>query len=182
MYLPMTMLALLIAVNVRPAARRSSSAGYMVMLLAAALLAVTTYQRNLVWADALRFHRDVAAKSPEKFRPQYNLGTQLGQRGLFDEAKAALERAVRIWPESSIANNQLGNVYLMTKQPQRAERFYTLAVEYDGENAEALFNLAGVLMSQGRYSEQRELLERFIEVAPPYLDEQKRWAMGQLGR
>lgn len=182
MYFPMTMLALLIAVNVRTVGRKSSSGTYAVMLLAAALLAVATYQRNAVWGDPMTFHRDIAAKSPGKFRPQYNLGTQLGQRGMLDEARAALEQALRIWPESSAANNQLGNVYLMENQPQRAEVFYRLAIQYDKENAEALFNLAGVLMSQGRYSEQREVLERFIEVAPPYLDEQKRWAMRQLGR
>ena len=182
MYFPMTMLALLIAVNVQTGSRKSLSGTYAAMLLAAALLAVATYQRNAVWGDPLAFHRDIAAKSPGKFRPQYNLGTQLGQRGMFDEARAALERAVRIWPESSAANNQLGNVYLMTGQPQQAEQAYRLAVRYDAKNAEALFNLAAVLMSQGRFSEQREVLERFIAVAPPYLDEQKQWAMRQLGR
>jgi hypothetical protein len=182
MYFPMTMLALLVAVNVRPGSGKRASGTYAVMLLAASLLAVATYQRNTVWGDPMSFHRDIAAKSPGKFRPQYNLGTQLGQRGMLDEARAALEQAVRIWPESSAANNQLGNVYLMTNQPQRAEAFYRLAVKHDAQNAEALFNLAGVLMSQGRYSEQREVLERFIEVAPPYLDEQKHWAMRQLAR
>ena len=130
----------------------------------------------------MRFHRDVAAKSPGKFRPQYNLGTELGIRGMFDEAGVALERAIRIWPESSAAHNQLGNVYLMTSQPRQAERHYRLAVEHDPKNAEALFNLASVLMSQGRYAEQREVLERFIRVAPPYLDEQKQWALRHLER
>lgn len=182
MYLPMTMLALLLALNVRTPTARQAAASYATLLTAAALLAVATYQRNAVWGDPMRFHHDIAAKSPGKFRPQYNLGTLLGQRGMLDESRDALERALRIWPESSAANNQLGNVYLVTNQPQRAEQFYRLAIKYDAQNAEALFNLAGVLMSQGRYGEQRELLERFIEVAPPYLDEQKRWAMRQLGR
>lgn len=181
MYLPMTMLALLLALNVRPTGRARAYGSYAVMLIAAALLTAATYQRNVVWGDPLTLHRDIAAKSPGKFRPQYNLGTLLGERGMLDEARAALEQAVRIWPQSSAANNQLGNVYLMTKQPQQAEHFYRLAVKHDAQNAEALFNLAGVLMSQGRYGEQREILERFIEVAPPYLDEQKRWAMRQLG-
>ena len=181
MYFPMTMLALLVAVNVRTGSRKSPAGTYAVMLLAAALLSVATYQRNAVWGDPMGFHRDIAAKSPGKFRPQYNLGTQLGQRGMLDEARAALEQAVRIWPESSAANNQLGNVYLVKNQPQRAEQFYRLAVKHDAQNAEALFNLATVLMSQGRYSERRVVLERFIEVAPPYLEEQKRWAKSQLG-
>lgn len=182
MYLPMTMLALLLAVNVRPAAAKQAAVSYAALLVAAALLASSTHQRNAVWGDPLRFHRDIAQKSPDKFRPQYNLGTELGQRGLYDEAHAALKQAIRIWPQSSAAHNQLGNVYLMTARPQEAERHYRQAMQHDPQNAEALFNLASVLLSQGRYEEQRELLRRFVEIAPPYLDEQKQWALRQLGR
>jgi tetratricopeptide (TPR) repeat protein len=155
---------------------------YAILLVVGALLAVSTYQRNLVWGDPLTFHRDIAAKSPEKFRPQYNLGTQLGQRGILGEARDALEQSIRIKPDSSMAHNQLGNVYLLTNQLKQAERHYTLATEYDPDNAEALFNLARVLISQGRHKEQKEVLEQFIEVAPPYLQKQKQWAMEQLGR
>lgn len=182
MYLPMTMIALLIGMNLRPTTRSQAVTSYAVLLVIAALLTVSTYQRNHVWGDEMSFHRDVAQKSPWKFRPQYNLGTQLGMRGDLDEAKAALEQAIRIWPDSSLAHNQLGTVYLITGRPGLAEQYYRLAIEYDPENAEALLNLAGVLMSQGRYEEERELLERFIQVAPPYLEEQKQWALQQLGR
>jgi tetratricopeptide (TPR) repeat protein len=83
-------------------------------------------------------------------KPRYNLGTQLGERGELTEAKVALERAIRIRPDSSLAHNQLANIYLLTNQPQPAEDHYRLAVEYDSENAEALFNLSNILMSQGR--------------------------------
>ena len=182
MYFPMTMLALLLALNVRPAARGSAMASYAILLCAAALLAVSTYQRNVLWGDPVSFHRDVAEKSPAKFRPQYNLGTELGTRGMFDESRVALERSLSIRPDSSRAHNQLGNIYLMTSQPRQAERYYRLAVKHDPHNAEALFNLASVLMSQGRYGEQRDVLQQFIRVAPPYLDEQKQWALRQLGR
>jgi tetratricopeptide (TPR) repeat protein len=182
MYFPMTMLALLLALNVRPKNPARAFGSYTALLIVAALLAVATYQRNVVWGDPMSFHRDIAAKSPGKFRPQYNLGTELGKRGMFDEAAAALEQAVLIWPESSVAHNQIGNVYLMKSQPRQAEQHYRLAVQYDAQNAEALFNLASVLMSQGRYAEQREVLEQFIRVAPPYLDEQKQWAIRHLER
>jgi tetratricopeptide (TPR) repeat protein len=161
MYMPMTMLALLVGLNLRPASTKHALTTYAILLVVGALLAASTYQHNLVWGEPLTFHRDIAAKSPGKFRPQYNLGTQLGQRGIL---------------------GQLGNVYLMTNQPLQAERHYSLAVEYDPNNAEALFNLARVLISQGRQREQREVLERFIEVAPPYLQEQKQWALQQLAR
>ena len=182
MYLPMTMLALLLALNFRPKTRGTALGSYAVILVVGGLLAAATHQRNVVWADPIIFHRDAAEKSPEKFRPQYNLGTILGQGGLFDEAGAALEQAIRIRPGSSEAHNQFGNIYLMKGQPRRAEEYYRLAIKYDPDNAEALFNLASVLMSQGRYREQEELLQRFIQVAPPNLEEQKQWALRQLER
>ncbi|MDH4005657.1 MAG: hypothetical protein OEV32_12510, partial [Gammaproteobacteria bacterium] len=182
MYLPMTMLALLIGLNLVPTTTKYAVSIYSVLLVAGFLLAVSTYQRNLVWGDMMTFYRDTAQKSPGKFRPQYNLGTQLGERGELTEAKVALERAIRIRPDSSLAHNQLANIYLLTNQPQPAEDHYRLAVEYDSENAEALLNLSNVLMSQGRSAEQQEMLERFIQVAPPYLEEQKQWALRQLGR
>jgi hypothetical protein len=155
---------------------------YAILLVVGALLAVSTYQRNLVWGDPLTFHRDIAAKSPEKFRPQYNLGTNLGVRGILDEAETAFEQAIRIKPDSSLAHNQLGNVYLLKNQLRLAEQHYRQSIEHDPEHAEPLFNLARILMSQGRYDEQRELLERFIQVAPPHLEQQKQWALRQLGR
>jgi tetratricopeptide (TPR) repeat protein len=182
MYLPMTMIALLIGLNLRPSSAKHMVSTYAVLLVIGVLLAVSTYQRNLVWGNEIDFHTDVAQKSPLKFRPQYNLGTVLGKNGALGEAKSALERAIRIRPENSLAHNQLANVYFLTNQPRLAEQHYRRAVEYDPENAEALFNLSRILMSQGRHVEQRTFLERFVQVAPPYLEEQKQWALRQLGR
>jgi tetratricopeptide (TPR) repeat protein len=179
MYLPMTMLALLLALNVGPLTAR---VGYVALPLIAALLATATYQRNQVWGDPVAFLTDCAQKSPNKFRPQYNLGTRLGQTGRLNDARIALERALRLDPDHSEAHNQLANVYLISNQQQVAERHYRLAVELNPENAEALFNLAGVLQSQQRFREQREVLEQFVLHAPPYLESQKQWAINYLQR
>jgi cytochrome c-type biogenesis protein CcmH/NrfG len=182
MYMLMTMLALLVGLNLRPASMKHALTTYAILLVVGALLAASTYQRNLVWGDPLTFHRDTAAKSPEKFRPQYNLGTNLGVRGILGEAETAFEQAVRIKPDSSLAHNQLGNVYLLKNQLGLAEQHYRRSIENDPDHAEPLFNLARLLMSQGRYEEQQELLERFVDVAPPHLEKQKQWALQQLGR
>jgi tetratricopeptide (TPR) repeat protein len=180
MYLPMTMLALLLALNIRPSITRFAGAGYAVLLFVAALLATATFQRNHVWGDPVAFLTDCAEKSPNKFRPQYNLGTTLGQMGRLYAARIALERALSLDPEHSEAHNQLGNVYWIGNRQQVAERHYRLAVDLNPENAEALFNLAGVLQSQRRFAEQREVLERFVLHAPPYLESEKQWAIGYL--
>ena len=182
MYLPMTMIALLIGLNLRTLSTRHTVSTYAALLAIGILLSVFTYQRNVVWGDEISFHRDVAQKSPSKFRPQYNRGTELGKIGVLDEAQLALERAIRIEPENSLAHNQLANVFLLTGRQELAEQHYRMAVEHGPNNAEALFNLARILMSRGLYEQPRQLLERFVKVAPPDLEQQRQWALRQLNR
>jgi hypothetical protein len=69
MYLPMTMLVLLIALNVPQAGSGLAKAGYMTSLVLAGLLAVATYQRNQSWGDPLAFHNDIAEKVPASSDP-----------------------------------------------------------------------------------------------------------------
>jgi hypothetical protein len=177
MYMPMTMLAILAALNINTARTVVVRTSYFVLPLLGLLLSVTTYQRNEVWSDKLAFLRDTAQKSPNLFRAQYNLGTELGLHGLFAEAKMPLEKALHLQPNDSEAHNQLANIYMVEKREGEAEKHYRLAIANDGENAEALYNLAMLLGSQERYGEQRTILEQFVLHAPPYLDKQKQWAI-----
>jgi tetratricopeptide (TPR) repeat protein len=182
MYLPMTMLALMLPLNLGPSVKTHGGTVYAVLLIIGLFLATATYQRNEVWGDPVTFARDTAQKSPNKFRPQYNLGTSLGPLGMLEEAKTALEKAVELRPDHSEAHNQLANIYMLEKQQDAAEQHYRLAIEHDPKNAEALFNLAGLLAPQQRYGEQRKLLEQFIQHAPPYLETQRQWAIHYLER
>jgi hypothetical protein len=180
MYLPGTMLALLVALNPPQLAKPYREIGLVAALSIGLLLTGATYQRNVVWANPIAFLYDVAQKSPSKFRPQYNLGTELGKRGVIVEAEIALQRAVSLKPENPKAHNQLGNVYMYRKQFDSAEKHYRLAIEYDPQYAQALYNLSIILASQHRYEEQKDVLRKFIEHAPPQLAKQKQAALVKL--
>jgi hypothetical protein len=180
MYLPGTMLALLVALNPPQLAKPYREIGLVAALSIGLLLTGATYQRNVVWANPIAFLYDVAQKSPSKFRPQYNLGTELGKRGLIVEAEMALQRAVSLKPENPKAHNQLGNVYMYRKQFDIAEKHYRLAIEYDPQYAQAFYNLSLILASQHRYEEQKDALKKFIEHAPPQLANQKQAALVRL--
>jgi nitrogen fixation-related uncharacterized protein len=182
MYQPMTMLALLFALNVDSLPKTYLRTSYATLLAIGLLLSFATYQRNEVWSDPIDFLRDTAQKSPDKWRPQYNLGTELGRYGMLSEASSHLERAIRIKPNDSESHNQLANVYMKGNQQKSAEKHYRMAIENDETNAEALYNLSMLLGSQRRYAEQETMLELFIQHAPPYLDEQKRQAAEYLRR
>jgi hypothetical protein len=180
MYLPSTMIVLLLALNLGPLTKTHFRASYTILFVAGLLLAGATHARNEVWGDPLTFLQDCALKSPSKWRPQYNLGSELAIRGRYVEARVVFEKAASIKPDDSETHNQLGNVYMVEKQQRAAEEQYRLAIQYDAENAEAYYNLSMLLSQQGRYQEQSEMLEKFIQIAPSYLDKQKQWAISFL--
>ena len=182
MYQPMTMLALLLVLNFDSLPKTYLRASYAALLAIGLLLSFTTYERNEVWSDPIDFLRDTAQKSPDKWRPQYNLGTELGRYGMLAEASWHLERAIRMKPNDSESHNQLANVYMKGNQQKAAEKHYRLAIEHNESNAEALYNLSMLLGSQRRYAEQKAMLEQFIMHAPPYLEKQKQWAIKYLNR
>ncbi len=167
MYLPMAFLVLLITNLLVDFVQRSCWPVLLLLLLLLVPLSVASYQRNLVWSEPLRFLRDCATKSPNKFRPWYNLGTELGMAGIFSEAEPVLLHALKLKPGHSLAHNQLGNVYLMTGRQADALLQYRYAVEADPKNFEALFNLATQYYARGAYTAAVPLLQQFIAQAPP---------------
>ena len=126
--------------------------------------------RNEVWADPEAFYRDTAQKAPGKFRPWYNLGSFLGRTGRIEEARGPLARAVELNPNHSEARNQLGNVLMLSGQPDQALEEYRAAVRI-APNVEAIYNLAMLADTQGLTEEAMEHYRRFVELAPPSLAE-----------
>ncbi len=182
MYLPMAFLVLLATNLLVDIVRRDRWPVLLLLPLLLVPLSVASYQRNQVWSDPLRFLRDCATKSPNKFRPWYNLGTELGMAGLFSEAEPVLRHALKLKPGHSLAHNQLGNVYLMMGRPAAALRQYRYAVEADPQNFEALFNLATQYYIRGMRVQAVPLLRRFIAQAPPAFDAARRQAEVYLKR
>jgi len=112
---------------------------------------------------------------------EFQLGSELGRQGRLPEAEGLLRSSLDRF-ERSDTRNQLGNVLLLSGRPAEACEQYERAVAMDPRNAEALYNLATVLQSQGRLPEARARFEQFVEVAPPWLDAVKREVARTLGR
>jgi tetratricopeptide (TPR) repeat protein len=64
-------------------------------------------QRNQLYADPVLLWQDTACVSPDKARVFNNLGFALQLAGRTDEARAALERALQLDPDSVRARNNL---------------------------------------------------------------------------
>lgn len=183
MYLPLGFLCLGLATA--GAALHGRTARSLTVVVALALLvplALATEERNRTWGDTLTFLRDCAAKSPAKFRPHYNLGTELGYGGDFTGAEAALRRALVLKPDNSLAHNQLANVLLLTGRGGEALRHYEQAVEFDPQNVEALYNLARQMDARGLSERALPLYRRFLELAGPRFGPQREWVKARIKR
>jgi tetratricopeptide (TPR) repeat protein len=123
---------------------------HAVVTLAALTLALTltSSARNRVWADELALWKDNAAKSPGKARAWGNLGKAYQERGQFDEARAAFERALELDPKQVRALNNLALIYLnQLGEPRKARQLLERALALDPEDAPTHVNL-GVACNQ----------------------------------
>lgn len=170
MYLPVAFLMLLPAAGIAalPVHRRRPAIAVLVALWIPA--ATITWNRNITWGDRVAFHQDVAMKSPNLYRPQYNLGTLLGKIGRLEEAQVALNRAVSLNAGSSEAHNQLGNVSFLQNDLRGAQAHYKEAVRLEPRNSEAVYNVAMSLDRAGRFTEAAEWYRRFLGAVPPHLE------------
>ena len=108
---------------------------------------------------------------PDNAQLYQNLGVLLQKAKRFDESEAAARMALDIAPESPPAWNQLGVLLACVKREQEAEACYRRALELDEDYPKARFNLAYILLRQGRFAEGWPLLEsrwHFDSLAQPF--------------
>ena len=108
---------------------------------------------------------------PDNAQLYQNLGVLLQKSRRFDESEAAARMALDIAPESPSAWSQLGVLLACVKREQEAEACYRRALELDEDYPKAQFNLAYILLRQGRFAEGWPLLEsrwHFDSLAQPF--------------
>jgi hypothetical protein len=113
-------------------------------------------------ADAERHYRHALALAPGNVRLQLNLSQLLLKLKQFEEAEGLARHATALAPASAEAWNQLGVVLACLKREEEAERCYrqSLAVVDDAAHAaRTRFNLAYLLLRQGRWTEGWPMLQ-----------------------
>lgn len=95
-------------------------------------------------------------KVGEDFDLDFALGLLRKRRGNFAGAIEAYEAAIRLNPRSSVAYNNLGNVYFATRDYETAIEMYKRAVQLDSRSAVAHYNLAQVYQETLDFRESTE--------------------------
>ncbi|CAG1003765.1 hypothetical protein RHDC4_03414 [Rhodocyclaceae bacterium] len=105
----------------------------------------------LVEAEAC--YRRCLELDPTPAQIHLNLGALLLARKRFPEAEAAFLEAIRCDAQSPRMWSAVGVFLASTKREEEAERCYRQALELDADYALASFNLAYLLLRQGRFEE-----------------------------
>lgn len=103
--------------------------------------------------DALEVFRQLTQDFPELPEPYNNLAVLYASRGELDQARSALESAVRALPSYSLAYENLGDVYL-----RMAVRSYERASRPAGSSVNEA--------ARGKLALARELMNKVVPPAP----------------
>jgi Flp pilus assembly protein TadD len=97
--------------------------------------------------------------NPALSQVHLNFGTLLASHKRLDEAQAAYTQAILLEPASPVGWSNLGGLYAGMKRDAEAEVCCRQALALDERYAKARFNLAYVLLRQGRFEEGWQCLE-----------------------
>ena len=136
--------------------------------------ALGTYQRNKVWKNELTLWKDSVTKSPEKFRPNYNVAEALKKTGNSDLALEYYNKAYRLNPQSYGVCNNIGTIYAQKKDNESALKYFLEALRLNPKYPKAMNNLANMYLRTNKLEQAEELYimainydKNFIE---PYIN------------
>jgi tetratricopeptide (TPR) repeat protein len=134
------------------------------------ILSAATFNRNKVWKDELSLWKDSVEKSPDKFRPNYNVAEAYKKKGFSDEALEYYKKAYSINPRSYGLCNNIGNIYSEKQMWNDAEKFYTEALSIKPDYSKALNNLANVYFKKKDFVSAERFYIKAIEADAYYAD------------
>ena len=125
-----------------------------------------TYNRNKVWKTKHTLWSDVVRKSPNKARPNYNLGNVWNRKGKPDIAIKWYKRALKIKPDYVDALNNLGNAWNHKGEIDKAIDCYNDVLKIDPNYTQSLNNLGVLLSDKGELDKAKEYYNKVLKIKP----------------
>ena len=136
--------------------RKLHRIGVAIIVTVIIMFSVLTYSRNNIWSSEIALWQDNVEKSPQKARPQNNLGNVLSKQDRSEEAIEHYLHALRINPDFEDAHNNLGLALKKNGHIEEAKEYYLQALRINPESEKTHLNLGNILYNQGRTEEAKE--------------------------
>jgi len=164
-YLP-SMLICLLVITLTQQYIKPSWTRVALLCTIAVIFSFWTYQRNAVWSDAVTLWSDCAAKSPNKPRPNYNLGLALKNQGRLEEAIKQYKETIRIQPTYVKAHYNIANTLREQNRFDEAIKHYEEAVFLRKDFAQAHYNLGVALQEYNRLDDAIKQYKEALRIKP----------------
>ncbi len=171
-YLPSAGFCLLVGLLWIRLENRQRKLAWAVLAIVVAALATRTVVRNRDWRDNFSlFSTDVRAV-PGSAKIHYCLGSEYLDRGQLDAARAELQTALRIFPDSPEAMELSGIIEAQLGHDQEALRFFEKALTMTRPDSSEFdwwaVNLAAQLTKLGENDNALKILDQVIAISPGY--------------
>lgn len=165
LYLPSMMMCLLI-VSICYRYLRYKWLSVTFLIIVVSIFSVWTYHRNQVWKDEITLLMDCVVKSPNKFRPHYNLGIAMAEQGRTHEAVNYYLDALRIDPEYASLHTNLGLEFFIQGKRQLAINHYKEALRIEPDFVYAHINLGSAMLADGKPDQAMRHCEQALRIKP----------------
>jgi tetratricopeptide (TPR) repeat protein len=134
------------------------------------ILAGAAYTRNIVWKKDLSLWEDSVSKSPNKARPNHNLGKAYEANDMIDKAIEHYQIALRSEPNTAKIHNNLGNAYRTKGMKRKAIECYERAISLKPDFAEPYINLGILYKTEGQWDKAISHYKHAISLNPDQPD------------
>ena len=165
LYLPSMMICLLLVVLCyRYIGVNRFTTVFLCLLIV--VFSIWTYTRNKTWNNEITLLTDCIMKSPDKFRPHYNLGIALAEKGMTHEAVNHYQTALRIDPGKASLHTNLGLELFLQGKREQAINHYREALRLQPDFVYAHINLGAALLVEGKTDQAMEHCLTAIRIKP----------------
>lgn len=169
MYLPLAALVILVVLSADRVIRSRPLAVGLLIVVAGGL-ALTTYQRNKLYANPAAMWQDVVAQRPHNGRAYNNLGNALVAENRAAEALPQFEQALRLVEPSATVHFSYGVALAAFSRTDDAVAQYREALRLFSDFAKAHNNLGQLIAGRRDYAKAIEHFQTALRIDPDYPD------------
>ncbi|MFC1523485.1 tetratricopeptide repeat protein [Thermodesulfobacteriota bacterium] len=163
-YLPSVFLFLVITISLHRFTQSRTRYFRMAILVMASLLALMTWQRNMVWQDEITLWTDIATKSPRSARARIALGKVYLAADKEDKAFEVFQNAHEQGLGSASIYNEWGKLLFKRGQIDQAIIYLKWSIQLDPSNGGAHYNLGIAYGAKGLAREARREMELGLQL------------------
>jgi tetratricopeptide (TPR) repeat protein len=132
------------------------------------IFGIMTGVRGRAWENDITLWSDAVNKYPEDGRVWYNLGSGYRKIGNLKEAENYFLMAAKYDPDNHLAYNNLGIIYDMNKESQKAIKYYKKSFMLNQNFLNSAYNLASLYRDIGNIDESNKFYNKAISIEPGY--------------